>query len=98
MAFDFGNIGDFISKISGNGKSFLQENNIDIKDILSDQFLSEHSKFDSYDKMKNDSQLDLEDLDRNQDDDLDRFAKEETNFNSWQDLLIEGAKRYFNNR
>ncbi len=76
----------------------MNNNNISFNILFSDKFMRKYTTFNSFNEMTKKSGFKLEteeDFERISDNELDLFIKNNSSFNSWEDMIQEAVNNHF---
>ncbi|WP_449355229.1 hypothetical protein ACUL41_03625 [Virgibacillus natechei] len=86
-----------INQLEKNAKQIDGDNNIPFDEIFNPSFMTKYTQYTSIHSFFEDSPFTLEtqeDLKAIPEDELDLFISQNTNFNSWQNMLSEAGKQW----
>lgn len=104
MSNDIFGLKDFeksLERMQKQAESLSGTHSVDLKELLTDRFMREHTRFSSFDQFLKaggfvvNSKSDFEAI---PDDVFDEYVSKSTNFRSWKDMLDTATQAYVDRR
>lgn len=88
--FDISGLDDLkknLNQLSKNAKNIDGKNDVPLKELFSNSFMQEHTKFDNFEAFIEKSKFNWENIENISDNELDSFVDENTSFTNWEEML-----------
>lgn len=92
---------DIVAGVKNNLEDFIPKSMADLEKLLSNDFVKEHTNFNSVSEFFNKlgvDKLSHETLDKLPIDKINEVIQEHTNFNSWEEMLKEAGKKFLGDK
>ncbi|MED4581863.1 hypothetical protein P9578_03620 [Brevibacillus choshinensis] len=99
MSFKITGLGDLEKQLKNLEKKIQEavNGNVKFSDLFTDEFMSRYTKFNNIDEFWDNSSFEFEskeEFEQINDDELDEYVKQHTEFSSWDDMKSRAAKEY----
>lgn len=85
-----------LEKLSKKLDKLSKETNVSLGEILTDSFISHHSKFNNLDNFMSACGIhNADEFNAFPDVEMDKFVKANTNFSTWQEMLSSAGAEYY---
>lgn len=88
------NLSRKLNSMQQAAKNIDGENSVPLTELFTDSFTQSHSNFNSFDEFAISSGFDFSDIESIPENELDTFISENTNFNSWKDMLSAATEKW----
>lgn|SRR5574337_468113 len=88
------NLSKKLNTMQQAAKNIDGENSVPLTDLFTDSFMQSHSNFNNFDEFAKSSGFDFSDIESIPENELDSFISENTNLNSWKDMLAPATEKW----